>query len=164
MKQNIIAGIVIIALVACFAIYNIATQKKTVEYYITTGYGTYDNTIIDEYRIFQKMFKNASLKETMSNSITYEKENVLEYFNEEYFQNKKVAVLVVYEDNAKEYIYGINEVVYNDDKTEVTINYHYKVGTFADTYANTWNNFMFVELEPTVQNANFVLDNSSLKQ
>lgn len=164
MKQNIIAGIVIIALVTCFAIYNIATQKKPVEYYITTGYGTYDNTIIDEYRIFQKMFKNASLKETMSNSITYEKENVLEYFNEEYFQNKKVAVLVVYEDNAKEYIYGINEVVYNDDKTEVTINYHYKVGTFADTYANTWNNFMFVELEPTVQNANFVLDNSSLKK
>lgn len=164
MKHNLIAGIVIILLVAGFAIFNIVTDKKPVEYFLVTGFSSYDNSLIEDHRTFKNMVKKNGLKETMSNSITFEKENVLEYFNEEYFQNKKVAVLVVYEDNAKEYIYGINEVVYNNDKTEVTINYHYKVGTFADTYANTWNNFMFVELEPTVQNANFVLDNSSLKQ
>ena len=164
MKQNIIAGIVIIVAVACFAIYNIATQKKPAEYFITTGYGSYDNTIIDEHRIFKKMLKDSNVKETMSNSITYEKHNILEYFNEEYFQNKKVAVLVLYEDNSKEFIYGINEITYNNDKTEATINYHYKVGTFADTFANTWNNYMLVELDSTVQNVNFVLDNSSLKK
>ena len=46
MKQNIIAGIVILVLVGCFAIYNILIQKEPAEYFITTGFGTYDNTII----------------------------------------------------------------------------------------------------------------------
>lgn len=161
-KQNIIAGIVIILLVAGFAIFNIVTQKEPVEYFNVVGIKSYENTIIDEYRILKNLVKNSELKENMSSSTTYEKHNILEYFNEEYFQNKKVAVLVLYEDNSKEYIYGINDVIYNEARTEVTIDYHYKIGTFADTFANTWHNYMFVELEPTVENVNFVLNNSVL--
>lgn len=165
MKQNIIAGIIIILLVAGFAIFNIVTQKEPVEYFKTVGQKTYENGIIDEYRILKNLVKNSVLNETMSSSTTYEKYDILEYFNEEYFnQNKKVAVLVIYEDNSKEFIYGINDVIYNEDRTEVTVDYHYKIGTFADTFANTWHNYMFVELEPTVQNVNFVLNNSVLEE
>ena len=113
----------------------------------------------------KNLVKNSVLNETMSSSTTYEKHNILEYFNEEYFnENKKVAVLVIYEDNSKEFIYGINDVIYNEDRTEVTVDYHYKIGTFADTFANTWHNYMFIELEPTVQNVNFVLNNSVLDE
>ncbi len=162
-KQNIIAGIVIILLVAGFAIFNILSQKEPVEYFKVIGIKGYENTIIEEYREFKNLVKSSGLKENMSSSITYEKHNVLEYFNEEYFQNNKVAVLVLYEDNSKEYIYGINDVIYNDTKTEATIEYHYKTGTFADTFANTWHNYMFVELEPTVENVNFVLNNAVLE-
>ncbi len=164
MKQNIIAGVVIILLVASFAIFNIVTQKEPVEYFNVVGRKSYENSIIDEYRVLKNLVKNCELKDEMSSSITYEKHNILEYFNEEYFQNKKVAVLVLYEDNSKDYIYGINDVIYNDEKTEVTIDYHYKIGTFADTFASTWNNYMFVELESTVENVNFVLNNDVLEE
>ena len=163
MKHNIIAGIVIIVLVACFAIFNILTEKQPVEYYTTTGIKDYGSALVEEHRIFKNMVKDCMLKETMSNSISYERENVIEYFNEEYFANKKLAVLPVYEDNSKEYIYSIDDVSYNEDKTEVTITYTYKVGTYADTFASTWYNYMFVELEPTVQDVNFVIDNNSEK-
>ena len=161
MKQNIIAGIVIIVLVAGFAIFNILSQKEPVEYFTVTGTKDYGNTLIGEYRIFKNMVKDCGLKETMSSSTTYKKYNILEYFNEEYFTNKKVAFVIVYEDNSKDYLYSINDVVYNDNKTEATISYTYKVGTFADTFANTWYDYMFVELEPTVENVNFVLDNNT---
>lgn len=160
MKQNIILGIVIIVLVAGFAIFNILTQEKKVEYFSVTGLKNAENSLISEYRIFKNMVKNMGLKENISNSITFEKHNILEYFNEEYFENKKLAMLVLYEDNSKEYIYGINEVIYNKTRTEVTIDYHYKKGTFADTFANTWYNYLFVELEPTVENVKFVLNNN----
>lgn len=159
MKQNIIAGIVIIVLVAGFAIFNILSQKEPVEYFSVTGQKNYGNALIDEYRILKNMVKDCGLKESMSSSTTYKRHNILEYFNEEYFTNKKVAVVVLYEDNSKDYLYGINDVVYNEDKTEVTITYTYKIGTFADTFANTWYDYMFVELESTVENVNFVLDN-----
>lgn len=163
MKQNLIVGIVIILLVAGFAIFNILTEKQPVEYFLTTGTSEYDEPIIQEFRILKNMVKNGKLKETMTNSITFERETVLEYFNEEFFTNKKLAVVTVYEDNSKEYIYSINDLTYNDDKTEATIKYTYKVGTYADTFASTWYNYMFVELEPTVTKVNLVLDNNSEK-
>lgn len=163
MKHNLIAGIVIILLVAGFAIFNIVTDKKPVEYFLVTGFSSYDNSLIEDHRTFKNMVKKNGLKETMSNSITFEKENVLEYFNEEYFQNKKIAAVVVYEDNSKDYMYGITDVTYNEDKTEATITYYYKVGTFADTFANIWHNYMFVEMDSTVKDVKFVLDNSNIK-
>lgn len=164
MKQNIIAGIVIIVLVAGFALFNILTQKEPVEYFIVTGIKSYENSLISEYKTLKNMVKDCSLKESITSSKTYEKHNILEYFNEEYFSNKKLAVVVLYEDNSKDYLYSIDDVIYNEDKTEATIKYTYKVGTFADTFATTWHNYLFVELEPTVENVNFVLDNSSTEK
>lgn len=163
MKQNIIAGIVIIALVACFAIFNILTEKKPVEYFSVMGIKTTESALIDEYRVLKKITKDKQLKEDMSSSITYEKHNILEYFNEEYFKNKKVGMVVVYEDNTKDYEYSIDEVIYNEDKTEATIKYTYKVGTYLDTFVATWNTYMFVELEPTVENVKFVSNETEVK-
>lgn len=163
-KQNIIAGIVIIVLVAGFAVFNILTQKQPVEYFLVTGMKNYESSLIEEYRILKNMVKDCGLKENITSSETYEKHNILEYFNEEYFTNKKVAVVVVYEDNSKDYVYSVDDVIYNDARTEATIKYTYKVGTFADTFATTWYNYMFVELDPTVENVNFVLDNSSTEK
>ena len=37
MKENIIAGIVIIVLVVCFAIFNILTEKGKAEYFSVVG-------------------------------------------------------------------------------------------------------------------------------
>ena len=161
MKQNIIAGIVIIVLVAGFAIFNLITQKEPVEYFKVVGMKSEENALIEEYRILKNITKNSQLKEVMSSSKTYENRNILEYFNEEYFNNKKVAMVVVYEDNSKDYDYSINDVIYNEDKTEATVYYTYKSGTYAGTFATTWYNYMFVEVDSTVENVKFVLDNSS---
>lgn len=161
MKHNIIAGIVIILAVACFAIYNIATQKEPVEYFSVVGYKSEENCIIDEYRILKNMTKNNQLKEHISSSKTFEKESILERFNEDYFLTKKLGLVVAYEDNSKDFEYHIDDVTYNEDKTEATITYTYKTGTYLDTFATTWYNYMFVELEPTVENVNFILDNRS---
>ena len=161
MKQNLIAGIIIIVLVASFAIFNIINQKEPVEYFKVVGTKTKENALIDEYRILKNLVKNNGLKESMSSSITYENKKILEYFNEEYFANKKVGMIVLYEDNSKDYEYAITDVVYNEEKTEATIYYKYKSGTYAGTFATTWYNYLFVELDSTVENVNFVLDNNT---
>ena len=163
MKQNLIAGIVIIVLVTGFAVFNILTQKQPVEYYKTTGIKEYGNVLIDNNKTLKKVVKDYSLKTSMTNSKTFEKKEILDYFNEDYFENKKLAIVTLYEDNSKEYIYSIDSLKYNEDKTEATITYTYKVGTFADTFATTWYNYLFVELEKTVTNVNFVLDNNNQK-
>ena len=162
-KHNIIAGIVIIVLVACFALFNILTEKEPVEYFSVMGIKSSKNALIEEYRILKNLIKDSQLKPDMTSSITFEKQNILEYFNEEYFENKKMAMVVVYEDNTKDYEYSIDEIVYNEDKTEATIKYTYKVGTYLDTFVATWNMYMFVELEPTVENVTFVSNETSDK-
>lgn len=163
MKQNIIAGIVIIVAVACFAIYNVVTQKEPVEYFSVVGYKSEDNMMIDEFRILKNMLKNSQLKEDVTSSKTFEKDKILERFNEEFFKNKKLGLVVVYEDNSKDFEYHIDEVTYNETMTEATITYTYKTGTYLDTFASTWYNYMFVELEPTVENVKFELKNEPSK-
>ena len=159
MKHNIIAGIVIILAVVCFAIYNIVNQEEPVEYFSVVGVKATDDCLIDEFRILKNMIKNNQLKEEMSSSITFEKEKILERFNEEYFLNKKLGLVVVYEDNTKDFEYHIDAVTYNETRTEATITYTYKIGTHSNAFASTWNNYMFVELDGTVENVKFILDN-----
>lgn len=159
MKHNIIAGIVIILAVTCFAMYNILTQEEPLEYFSVVGMKSEDHMLIEEFRILKNMVKNNQLKDDISSSITFEKEKILERFNEDYFLTKKLGLVVVYEDNAKDFEYHIDKVTYNENKTEATIYYTYKIGTYSETFASTWHNYMFVELESTVEDVKFVLDN-----
>lgn len=164
LKQNIIAGIVIIVLVAGFALFNILSQKEPVEFFKVVGTKKHDNVLIEEFRIMKKISKDSELKADMSSSTTYEKRNVLEYFNEEYFTNKKVALVVLYEDTTKGYIQSIDDVIYNEAKTEATIKYTSKADGYEGTFGSAWYNYLFVELEGTVENVKFVLDNNSAEE
>ena len=47
-KHNIIAGIVIIALVACFVLFNILTEKEPVEYFSVMGIKSSKNALIED--------------------------------------------------------------------------------------------------------------------
>ena len=51
MKQNIILGMIIIVLVTCFAIYNKLNQKVELEYFKTKGEKSFNNSLIEEYKI-----------------------------------------------------------------------------------------------------------------
>ena len=81
MKQNIILGIIIIVLVAGFALYNKMNEKEPVDYFRVTGLRSEENGVIEEYRILKKIVTESKLKDDMVNSITFGKENILEKTN-----------------------------------------------------------------------------------
>lgn len=159
LKQNIILGILIIVLVTGFALYNKMNEKEPVDYFRVTGLRSEENGVIEEYRILKKIVTESKLKDDMVNSITFGKENILEYFDKEYFENKKLAMIVLYEDDSKDYLYTIDDVVYNEARTDVTIEYTYKHDGYAGTLDTAWYNYIFIELDSTVENVEFVHKN-----
>lgn len=155
-KSSIVIILVaIVAVIGVFA-YMALNKEEPAEYFKLTGKKSYDNKIIEEYRLFKKMAKDCSLDEEMSNAITFKRHSTLEYFNEEYFNNKNVAVLVLYEDSSKNYIYSIDKITYNEAGTEATIEYTYKTDGYAGTLGNTWYNYLLVELDKNVENVRYV--------
>lgn len=159
----VIILLAIVAIVGVFA-YMVLNKVEPAEYFKLVGNKSYDNKIIEEYRIFKKMAKDCGLAEEMSNAITFKRHVALDYFNEEYFNNKNVAVLVLYEDTSKNYIYSIDKVTYNEAGTEATIEYTYKTDGYAGTLGNTWYNYLLVELDKTVENVKFVKAAGSIEE
>ena len=66
----------------------------------------------------------------------------------------------MYEDTSKDYMYSIDEVVYDSAKKEATIRYTYKYTTYAGTLDRTWYDYMFVELDKNVEHVIFENHNS----
>ena len=150
----IIAIVVIVVITAlCF---KILKKEKKVEYNLTTSNIQAENTLFKDYKTFKKFSDNKKMEDIMTNKVTFKKNSLNETYTEEFFKNKRLALVAVYEDTSKDYIYSIDDLTYNEDKTEATITYTYKVGTFADVLSSTWYNYMFVELENTVEHVNFV--------
>ena len=157
-KKELIITIVVAIVVIGIAIFYNMSKPKAVEYFLATSKSSEENKFIEEYRILKKMYKDKSLKE-MTSYKTFNKYDVSEYFNEEYFSDKKVAVVVLYEDDSKGYIYSIDEVIYNEARTEATIKYTYRDDGYAGPLNNAWYNYLFVEVDGTVENVNFVKEN-----
>lgn len=159
------AGIIIIVLVivAIVAIMLLGKNEK-LEYFRTKGYSGCDGVLIDNYKDFSKLAAGSSLNKEMESAKTYNWHVILEYFNEEFFNEKKVAVISTYADTSKDYVFSIDEVIYDDTKTIVTINYTDKVGGYAGTLDNAWQNYMLVEVEPTVTQVNFVKANKGVSE
>ena len=68
-------------------------------------------------------------------------------------------MIVLYEDDSKDYLYTIDDVVYNEARTDVTIEYTYKHDGYAGTLDTAWYNYIFIELDSTVENVEFVHKN-----
>lgn len=164
MKQNIITGIVIIALVAAFALVQKITEKKPIEYFEVKGYVSRENTFIQDYQSMKKFLKEINIQNEMTSSKTFEKFNISEYFNEEYFVDKKVAVVILYEDDSKGYIHSIDDVVYDKNKTNATVNYTYKSDRYVGQLKQTWRTYMFVEVDGTVENVSFIRVKNNIEE
>lgn len=150
----IIAVIVIIAILALY--FTVLKKDKKIEYTLTTASSSAENTLFKDYQSFNKFIsKVGGLEDTMTNKVTFKKSSLSETYTEEFFKEKRLALVAVYEDTSKDYMYSIDKVEYNSDKTEATITYTYKYGTFADVLSRTWYDYMFVELENTVENVIF---------
>lgn len=165
-KKTTIITIVIIVIIALLVLYfAVFNKEKKVEYYLTTASSEAENTLFKDYQSFKKFYdKTKKLNDTLTNQATFKKSSLSETYTEEFFENKRLALVAVYDDTSKDYMYSIDKVEYNSDKTEATITYTYKFGTFADVLSQTWYDYMFVELENTVETVNFVKDNNSSKK
>ena len=157
MKKStlIIIGVIAVIVIAILFLF-VFRKDEPVEYYITTSGTKVENTLIEDYKTFAKMLKNNGINDEIKNKITFKKVSLEETFKQDLFNNKKLALVCVYEDTSKDYTYSIDSVTYNEDKTVATVNYTYMIGTFADVLSNTWYNYMFVELENSVEKVEFV--------
>lgn len=156
--------IVLLLIVVGIVAFMFLGKEERLEYFHFKGYSGCDGLLIEDYKTFSKLATSSRFNKEMVSSTTYERHVVLDYFNEEYFTNKKIAVISTYEDTSKEYLYSIDEVIYNDTKTAATINYTDKIGGYAGTLDTSWENFMIVELEPTVTEVKFVKANKASTQ
>lgn len=160
-KSTIIAIVVIVILAIVILKCTVFKKPAKVEYNLTKSLTSYENTFFKDYASFRKFADSKNIEDTMTNKVTFKKSSFAETYTEEFFEDKKLAVVVVYEDTSKDYMYSIDKLEYNDNKTEVTIKYTYKYGTFADVLSSTWYDYMFVELPKSVEHVNFQIDNST---
>lgn len=159
-KSSIIFTIVIVLIIIGILYFIIFNKEEKIEYFTVKGTTSIQNSFIQEYKDLSKIIKKNFMEEsTMTSETTFQKYNILNYFNEEFFKNKKLAIICLYEDDSKGYISSIDKVVYNKDKTEATIIYTYKNDGYAGNLTTSWNNYLLVEIDGKVQNVIFKLDN-----
>ncbi len=159
-KKTIIIILLIIIVVIGVLYFTVLKKDSKVEYNLTTSGSKAENTLFKDYNSYKKFIDKNNVKDEITNGVTFKKSTLSETYTEDFFENKKLAVVVVYEDTSKDYMYSIDTIEYNSDKTEATIGYTYKYETFADVLSNTWYDYMFVELEDTVEHVVFQNINS----
>lgn len=149
---TILVAIVVIAVIVFAGNLNNKDDAK-LEYYVGTINKGFENKLIKDYSALRKFTREVSLETTRKNHQNY---NVLETFNEEYFQNNKLAVISIPEDNSSDYLYEVTKVTYDENKTTATIEYRVSVTGYNGTLTSSWVNCVMVELEGTVTNVEFV--------
>lgn len=152
-KKMIIIGVVAIIIIAIILV--IINRKPELVYTISKANDGTDGILITSKSELDDLVKKIGIGENLETN-KYKKATLSERYNDEFFNEKKLAVIAVYEDDSKEYIHSIDEVIYNSSKTTATINYTYKGDIYLGTLGNTWYTVMLVEVEPTVTTLNFV--------
>lgn len=162
-KKGISAELIIIIIIAIVIIgviiYFNLNKEAPIEFGIVEGTTHTENTFIEDYPAYVRFASKVGLDDTIT--INFKKYSIKERYNEEFFETKKLAVVVLGEDTSRNYIHDISDIIYNKEKTEVTIKYVYKSDGYAGTYSKTWQTCMVVELDKNVSNVKFELDNSA---
>lgn len=156
-QEKIIAIVVgIIALIAIIYLVFFYQEDVAQWYWIKNG-ASISNTFIEDYDGYTKFLKTTGLDEEskLTDMVDYSKPVMKDVFSEEYFKEKKLVIIPAYEDTTKTYIFLVDEVKYNKDKTEATVVYTYDVGSYAGTMETSWYNYMMVEVENTVTKVDF---------
>lgn len=152
--EKIIIIVVVIALLIVAIYFALNSGNKYVYYRTKSGQGA--NTLIEDIKTLQKTASNTGIGLELEKVGDYSKLNMESIFNEEYFTTKKVALIYTYEDTSKSYMYSVDDVKYNKDKTVATIYYTDKAGEYVGPFKNSWYNCMLIELEGTVTDVSFV--------
>ena len=163
MRENgivkIIIAIVVIAIVGVL-FFVISNKTKELEFFKTTGIKSMSNyLLVEDAKTLKNLIKEKGISNEIISSTTYSKYSLLERYNDEYFTTGKIAIIALYEDDSKGYIQSIDEVIYNKDRTSVTINYTNRDDGYAGRLSQVWHNYFIVELENTVDKVNYVKAN-----
>jgi hypothetical protein len=160
--EIIIIAIITIIIIGVVIYFNIANKKEPIIYGVAEASGTVSNTFIEDSKSLKKFISKSSLNDEIT--IDYKKYSVKERYNEEFFKAKKLAIVAVSEDTSKEYIHDITDLIYNEERTDATVKYIYKTDGYKGKFSRSWVTCMIVEVDNTVTNVNFVLDNSSIEE
>ena len=152
-KKTIIIGIIIIAVIV--AILLIINKKTELSYTIGRSDEGTEGILISSKKELDTLNKKISINDALETN-KYKKATLSDRYNDYFFNEKKLAVIAVYEDDSKEYIHSIDEVKYSSDKTSATINYTYKPDIYLGPLGNTWYTIMLVEIEPEVTSVDFI--------
>lgn len=152
-KKIAIIGIIIIAIVVILLL--IINRKPDLTYTIGRSNKETNGVIISSKKELDDLNKKIGIGENLETN-KYKKTTLSERYSEDFFKEKKLAVIAVYEDDSKEYIHSIDEVKYNKNNSSATINYTYKEDIYLGTLGNTWYTIMLVEINPDVTTVNFV--------
>lgn len=162
-KKGLSAEVIIIAIVVVVAIvaiiyFSLSNKKEEFVYGVAEASSESQNTLIEDYKSYKRLISKAGVDDEIT--IDYKKSSMKERYTEEFFNTKKLAVIVVSEDTSKDYFYKVTDVKYNEDRTQATITYVYKAEGYTGTLSRSWFDYMFVELDGTVTTVNFAVDNS----
>ena len=115
-SEKIIIVVVAIVAIVVIVYFGFLKNENKFVYYTVKG-STSTRELIENYKDFDKLAKEAKLKDEITNAIDFSKSELLDTFNEEYFTNKKVAVISAYEDTSRAYMYSIDKLEYNSDSS-----------------------------------------------
>ena len=153
-SEKIIIIIIVVLAIILAVYFGFIKEKNSFVYYLTKSQSA-SNALIEDYKTFTKTVKDQGIGENITNQIDYSKTKIPDVFNEEYFNSKKVVTVITYEDTSKSYIYSVDKVEYNSDKTSATIYYTDKAGEYLGPLKSSWYNCMLVEVEGTVTSVDF---------
>ncbi len=157
-KKEVLIVIAIVLVIVGFIIYK-QVSKVDITYAIGKGNRSHENVLIENYEQLEKFIEDTKLNSTVE--INFKKNTVTDVYNEEYFKNKKLAVITLYEDTSKNYIYSVDDLKYSGN--EATITYTDKTEGYAGPLSNSWYNILLVEIKGNVNKVNFTKDNSDKK-
>lgn len=151
-KILVILGLIAIAIVGIIFMSK-GKNKSSIEYYTGKASKEFEDRFIKDYKEMKKFSREITLSALKKD---YQDFNANELFNEEYFDTKKLAIISIYEDNTAVYEYHIDKIIYNADRTLVTIEYTNKNSGYGGSLSSSWVNCMILELDSTVNDVNFI--------
>ena len=156
-SEKIIIVVVVIAVIALIAYFGFMKNASKFQVYrtktnISSGIS---NSLISDYKTYEKFIKNNSINTSATDLTTLKKAEINDIFTEEYFETNKIACVATREDTSRTYFYSVDDVKYNSAKTEATIYYTDETGEYLGTLKNSWSNIFLIELPSSVTDVKF---------
>ena len=160
-KEHIIVAVIILVAFIVVLVVGKLTEVKLIVG-VGKASGTHENFLISSYEEFETFAEEVKLEDKME--IDLKTKEYKTYYNEEFFQNHKLAAILNREDTSKVFIHSVDDLSYSNGRKTATITYTSKAEGYNGTLKSAWTNVMLVELDKNVEDVNFVKSVSEEKK